>query len=422
MARTNRLVVADGWYHITARAHGRMFLLEDPEFKSRIVRWIYGIADFAGVEVGAWTLMDSHVHLLVRVPPVPGRYCANSQPSSDSQPSPAGNPPAPAEGTVPPAASPAEGTVPASWAFGMRPAECRAPRWLPASDGVAITPAGDSPSREAFVRACSDGVPLVVLPRPEVGFSLTDDEMLERLARLYDGHSRGAQTVARKWRRMRLAGLGHLVEEEKERFCRRMYNVSQYAKTLFQRISETYNRETGHTGHFWEGRFRSVLVDPKVADRLAVSGYIALNPVRARMTASPADYAFSSYAQALRGDGPWSGRCRRDCERAFGCGWDEVDARLQAYFADRLPPELEGVADCTDYEEVGPDGKARRVPLRIAQAVHVRQRAFTCGAVFTHSLAFAKSVRAKLPKKFPATGDWAAERLAGFDWRMRPAA
>ena len=422
MARTNRLVVADGWYHITARAHGRMFLLKDPEFKARIVGWIYGIADFSGVEVGAWTLMDSHLHLLVRVPPVPERYRLSPQRTPDSRPSPAGNAPALPEGTVPPAVPSAEGTVPASWAFGMRPAECRAPRWLPASAGVAITPAGDSPSREAFVRVCSDGVPLVVLPRPEVGFSLSDDEMLERLARLYDGHSRGAETVARKWRRMRQAGLGQLIEEEKERFCRRMYNVSQYAKTLFQRISEAYNRETGHTGHFWEGRFRSVLVDPSVADRIAVAGYIALNPVRARMTESPADYAFSSYALARRGDSPCSGRCGADFERAFGLGWPEVESRLKAYFTDHLPPELEGEEDCSTCAETGPDGKVRRVPLRITQAVHVRQRAFTCGAVFTHNAAYAKAVRAKLPRRFPATGDWAAKRLMRLDWRIRPAA
>ena len=414
MARTNRLVVADGWYHITARAHGRMFLLKDPEFKARIVGWIYGIADFSGVEVGAWTLMDSHLHLLVRVPPVPERYYDNSQPSPNSQLSPTRN-----IASSPDVASP---TVPAAWAFGMRPAECRAPRWLPDLGDVAITPAGDSPSREAFVRAHSDGVPLVVLPRPSVGFSLTDDEMLDRLGRLYAGHSGAAGAIAVKWERLRELGRGDLVEEEKERLCRRMYNVSQFAKTLLQRISETYNRETGHTGHFWEGRFRSVLVDPSVADRIAVAGYIALNPVRARMTESPADYAFSSYALARRGDSPCSGRCRADFERAFGLEWPEVESRLQAYFADHLPPELEGEEDCSTCAESGPDGKVRRVPLRITQAVHVRQRAFTCGAVFTHNAAYAKAVRAKLPRRFPATGDWAAKRLMRLDWRIRPAA
>jgi len=51
-----------------------------------------------------------------------------------------------------------------------------------------------------------------------------------------------------------------------------MYNLSQYATTLFQRISETYNRETGHAGHFGEGRFNSVLVDPDVTDTVTVAG------------------------------------------------------------------------------------------------------------------------------------------------------
>jgi len=106
----------------------------------------------------------------------------------------------------------------------------------------------------------------------------------------------------------------------------------------------------------------------------------------------------------------------------LGSTWDEADARLNGYFADKLPPELEGQADVSSYEETLPDGTVRHVALRITQAVHVRQRAFTCGTVFTHNPAFEKTLRASLPKRFPAGGSWAQERLSRFDWTLTRAA
>jgi putative transposase len=57
----------------------------------------------------------------------------------------------------------------------------------------------------------------------------------------------------------------------------------------------THNRGyVGRTGTLWEGRFKAALVD---TDRylLTCYHYIELNPVRAHMTKSPADYPWSSY-------------------------------------------------------------------------------------------------------------------------------
>ena len=50
---------------------------------------------------------------------------------------------------------------------------------------------------------------------------LDDAEMLGRLEHLY-GPGR-AEAIGREWEALRGRGLGHLVDEAKERYCRRMY-------------------------------------------------------------------------------------------------------------------------------------------------------------------------------------------------------
>ena len=101
MARGNRVSVRDGIYHVTTRIAHRAMLLVKDEVKERIMEWIFSVADFSGVEVWAFCIMDNHLHLFVRVPPVPERLWLD----------PANEPPA--------------------HAFGMRPAECRVPIWSP---------------------------------------------------------------------------------------------------------------------------------------------------------------------------------------------------------------------------------------------------------------------------------------------------
>ncbi|CCQ10438.1 Transposase and inactivated derivatives [Pseudoalteromonas luteoviolacea B = ATCC 29581] len=70
------------------------------------------------------------------------------------------------------------------------------------------------------------------------------------------------------------------------------------ASKLMQSIGRYYvryfNQTYGRTGTLWEGRYKSTLVD---TDNyyFAVSRYIELNPVRAKMVSDPADYIWSSY-------------------------------------------------------------------------------------------------------------------------------
>ena len=116
MARKNRVSVYDGVYHVTTRIANRAMLLKLDEVKERLMKWIVSVANFSGVEVWGFTVMDNHLHLIVHVPPVPKEYWLDAN------------------------------DEPAAYAFGMRPPECRVPLWNGDSPSLGSLRTGDSPS------------------------------------------------------------------------------------------------------------------------------------------------------------------------------------------------------------------------------------------------------------------------------------
>ncbi|HEX7054420.1 MAG TPA: transposase [Burkholderiales bacterium] len=81
---------------------------------------------------------------------------------------------------------------------------------------------------------------------------------------------------------------------EMQSCARLMHRLDQlYA----QYINKTYRR----TGSLWEGRYKSCLVQTEVY-LLTCYQYIELNPVRARLAATAADYAWSSFRSNGCGD------------------------------------------------------------------------------------------------------------------------
>ena len=92
------------------------------------------------------------------------------------------------------------------------------------------------------------------------------------------------------------------LEEECGRVFSRMYDLSEFMKTLKQNISQYYNVRHGHTGGLWEGRFKDTIIERSVEAMSSVATYIDLNPWRAKMCDNPADYKWSSYGSAVSGD------------------------------------------------------------------------------------------------------------------------
>jgi REP element-mobilizing transposase RayT len=79
-------------------------------------------------------------------------------------------------------------------------------------------------------------------------------------------------------------------------------NLSKGMRQLNGVFTQASNRRHHRSGHLFQGRFKGILVD-KDAYLLELSRYVVLNPVRAGMVDSPAQWPWSSY-RAMMGEIP----------------------------------------------------------------------------------------------------------------------
>lgn len=82
----------------------------------------------------------------------------------------------------------------------------------------------------------------------------------------------------------------------------RMGDLPSFMRVLKQSFSNWYNHREGCKGTFWEGRYRSVVVENNPLALMSVSAYIDLNPLRARLVSDPMDTVWSGYGSACGGD------------------------------------------------------------------------------------------------------------------------
>ncbi len=81
-------------------------------------------------------------------------------------------------------------------------------------------------------------------------------------------------------------------------------NLSQGMRQLNGIYTQWINRRHSRTGHVFQGRFKSILVQ-KESHLLELARYVVLNPVRAGMVRSPREWRWSSYrATAGQGEVP----------------------------------------------------------------------------------------------------------------------
>ncbi len=79
-------------------------------------------------------------------------------------------------------------------------------------------------------------------------------------------------------------------------------NLSQGMRHLNGVYTQASNRRHNRLGHLFQGRFKGILVD-KDAYLLELSRYVVLNPLRARLVATPEQWPWSSY-RAMTGQAP----------------------------------------------------------------------------------------------------------------------
>lgn len=211
---------------------------------------------------------------------------------------------------------------------------------------------------------------------------LPDEEFLARLAYLYD--STLVSNLADELKERRADGQNEAAEALRVEFTYRMYDLSEFAKTLKQRITQSYNRRHGRKGTLWEERFKSVLVQGQPGSLASVAAYIDLNAVRAGIVADPKDYRFSGYGEAMGGEE----RARKALAGVFADGtrtWRQVarDYRQFLYMSGRargLTPEGTPIRkgfDPAKVEQVLRSGGE----LTLDELLRCRVRYFTDGLV-----------------------------------------
>ena len=307
----------------------------------------------------------------------------------------------------------------------MRPPERRAPVWQP--DRGDCPRDGDDAGREAA--------------RPPTGFALPDGEMARRLARLRVGRNAAeaeSRRIERRWADMRARGLSSAVDGEKDRLCRRMYNLSQFVKTLAERVSQRYNETTGHTGCLWQGRFHSGVVENSPDVLAVVAAYIEYNPVKAGIAAKPRSWRWNSYHLACEDGGEDGKSARRMYERMLRRPWAEAKARMEAIFADKPPKGVDAQALEEHMKAVeriaagrtrggasGSDSAAAAgaMPaIRASQAIRLAARHIWRGAYIGRSMVFGDSIARMLPPRFPRPGMRSLRRCMTLSWILPDAA
>jgi len=146
---------------------------------------------------------------------------------------------------------------------------------------------------------------LIEVPKAQ---ELSDEDLLARLAILYKREY--VEAIRARLAEYRKQGADEAAAELKQRYTYRMYDVSQFMKTLKQKFTQCYNRKHGRRGTLWEERFKSILLEPQRLDRkdgkwnnalLTLALYIELNAVRAGLVSDPKDYRYCGYGEAVAG-------------------------------------------------------------------------------------------------------------------------
>ncbi len=239
------------------------------------------------------------------------------------------------------------------------------------------------------------------------------------------------------------------VEEIRNRYTRRMHDLSEFMKSLLERFTKWFNRMHSRSGTLWEDRFKSVIVESGIAAR-TMAAYIDLNPVRAGMVKDPAKYRWSSYGEAVGGGKKGNGKkAREGLVRAYFCDqgvgfdaerWREVSRlyrRLMGLALERKSGKAEVKPTCSGRKA------PRKLPMNTAESLEVREngtvfpelgiagmlrcrvRYFTDGAVIG-SRAFVNEAFAAARERFPGKRKDGARKLrgngapaAGELWSMR---
>ena len=130
---------------------------------------------------------------------------------------------------------------------------------------------------------------------------LSEDEVLARVRTLYSGDRLAA--FEREWALQLMYDDPEKRKPFLARYTARMWNASEFMKTLKQQTSQSFNSRRDHVGTMWESRFHARMMMPDEKPMLMrVAGYIDRNPVKAGLVKWPDEYKWCGFAAACSGD------------------------------------------------------------------------------------------------------------------------
>ena len=175
---------------------------------------------------------------------------------------------------------------------------------------------------------------LLHIPSFDVG-TLPDSVLLERIE-ILSGKKR-ADRLHDRWEAQMSHGETFLVEEEKNRWRRRMYDLSEFIKTFKEEFRRAFQREYDYSGRLWGDRFFSTLIGSS-AYLMRGAAYVEMNPVRAGMVTQASQYEWNSSGLAARGDA-FARACREWLLTFAGVG-DAGESSLQGTWLRKRWPQI----------------------------------------------------------------------------------
>ena len=206
---------------------------------------------------------------------------------------------------------------------------------------------------------------------------------------------------------------GDTLERVRARYLGRMWDLSEFMKTLKQKFTSWFNREHDRVGTLWESRFKSVIVEGRWHSLLKVAAYIDLNAVRAGIVGDPADYRWCGYSEAVAGDRP--------ARRGLAAILDEMDGRADwRDIGPRYRKVLFGIGEASTAKLGISPGEVAKVweaggRMSLAQLLRCRIRYFTDGLAIG-SESFIEHVFRAVPAAFSETRRSGARRMRGGEW------
>ncbi|MFT4547468.1 MAG: putative transposase, partial [Verrucomicrobiales bacterium] len=249
---------------------------------------------------------------------------------------------------------------------------------------------------------------LEVPPKPAT--ELADEEILERCRALYSPVS----MVAVEWEFGEAQRLGGEVHRRlRARFLKRMFDLSEFMKTLKQKFTFWFNRKHDRVGVLWESRFKSVLVEGHWNSLLKVAAYIDLNPVRAGLVEDPKDYRWCGYGESVAGDRA----ARRGISASLtdlksGANWADVAPRYRKilFGIGEENSTRNGLSHAAVAKVWAAGGK-----LSLQQLLRCRLRYFSDGMAVGRE-SFVESVFAVMRDVFAEKRETGARKMRGGEW------